>query len=140
MITRKVTTFLLLFAPTAKANKAMQEAMQGKVHKDIFKNNSYLCNVKTNKKSSKMSLAFKGANFKFSHLEKEKKIQSLWYGSYQLLKTGDVLFKTKEFRMKGPFKEQVKREGEVLFEVEGNASLFKLRNKEVIYSCARARY
>ncbi len=117
----------------------MQESMQGRVNKDIFNNNSYHCKVQTSKRTSKMTLSFQRGNFKFSHLGKDKKVETFWYGSYKLVKAGVVLFRTKEFRMTDDYGDQIKKDGELVFKVKGNASLFHLSHEDVKYSCARSR-
>ena len=77
----------------------MQESMQGKVNSDIFNNNSYQCKVQTNNKISIMNLSFTKGDFKVSHLGDKKIVEIIWYGEYKLPKVGQVLFRTKEFRM-----------------------------------------
>lgn len=136
----KIFFLSLFYISSAYSNRAMQEAMQGKVNSDIFNNNSYQCKVVTNTQSSMMNLAFKRGHFRLSHLSKKKKIVTLWFGEYKLLKVGQVLFKTKEFTMKDSYGVIRKKDGEVLFNVSGNASLFKLKSDDVKYICTRNRF
>lgn len=118
----------------------MQESMQGKVNSDIFNNNSYQCKVLTNNKSSIMSASFSKGHFKVSHLGDKKIVEVIWYGEYKFLKVGQVIFRTKEFRMTDQYGVKKKHDGDILFNVKGNASQFELKSPKFKYSCKRIRF
>lgn len=133
----KTLAVFLFFISNSYGNRAMQEAMQGKVNSDIFKNNSYGCKVVVGKKSSQMTASFKRGEFQVKYLGKKDKLSVLWTGKYQLKQVGHVSFITDEFRVVDPYGHRFKEQSEIVFKVKGNSALFEMKSGSMSYACKR---